>query len=77
MWYLKAVAGVFQQGMLFFKSLAPPKAYKGSLEEKAKEMMLRVFEPHLDLYLQEELDFFTKHAESEVADWEKKLSEQD
>ncbi|TDZ22594.1 F-box protein pof6 [Colletotrichum orbiculare MAFF 240422] len=76
-WYLKAVAGVFEQGMLFFKSLAPPKTQESNLEEKAKEMMLRVFEPHLDLYLQEELEFFTKHAESQVAEWEKKLSEQD
>ncbi|KAF6827428.1 exocyst complex component sec10 [Colletotrichum plurivorum] len=76
-WYLKAVAEVFQQGMLFFKSLAQPEASKETLEEKAKEMTLRLFEPHLDLYLQEELDFFTKQAESEVADWEKKLSEQD
>ncbi|CAI0642138.1 unnamed protein product [Colletotrichum noveboracense] len=76
-WYLKAVAGTFEQGMLFFKSVVPPKDSKSNLEEKAKEMMLRVFEPHLDLYLQEELDFFTRHAESEVAEWEKKLSEQD
>ncbi|KAK2065675.1 exocyst complex component Sec10 [Colletotrichum caudatum] len=75
--YLKAVAGVFEQGMLFFQSLAVPEAFKGSVEEKAKEMMLRVFEPHLDLYLQEELDFFTQRAETEVAEWEKKLSEQD
>ncbi|OLN84474.1 F-box protein pof6 [Colletotrichum chlorophyti] len=75
--YLKAVAGVFEQGMLFFTSLVPPKAFKGSLEGKAKEMMLRIFEPHLDLYLQEELDFFTQHAETQVAEWEKKLSDQD
>ncbi|KAL0944085.1 exocyst complex component sec10 [Colletotrichum truncatum] len=75
--YLKAIAGLFEQCMLFFKSLTLPKMSKSSLEEKTKEMMLRVFEPHLDLYLQEELDFFTKHAETQVAEWEKKLSEQD
>ncbi|OAA64520.1 secretion pathway protein sls2 [Niveomyces insectorum RCEF 264] len=44
---------------------------------RVKEMAFRTFEPHLDLYLQEELDFFTKHAETEVADWDRKLSEQD
>ncbi len=38
---------------------------------------MKLFEPHLDLYLQEELDFFTKNAEDEVAEWEKKLSEQE
>lgn len=47
------------------------------LRDKAKELGLAVFEPHLDLYLQDELDFFTKHAEAQVADWERRLSEQD
>ena len=75
--YLKAVSGIFEQTLLFFQSVTPPKGDSVDLKEKAKEMTLRVFEPHVDLYLQEELDFFTKHAESEVALWEKKLSEQD
>ncbi|KAG6003683.1 hypothetical protein E4U21_001791 [Claviceps maximensis] len=44
---------------------------------KAKELALKVFEPHFDLYLQEELEFFTKRAEEEVSQWEKKLSEED
>ncbi|EFX01117.1 secretion pathway protein sls2 [Grosmannia clavigera kw1407] len=44
---------------------------------KAKEMAYKTFEPHLDLYLQEELDFFRENAEKEVGDWDKKLSEQD
>ncbi|CRK01451.1 hypothetical protein BN1723_008762 [Verticillium longisporum] len=75
--YLKAVSGVFEQTMLFFQSLTPPKTSKETIETKAREMTIRVFEPHVDLYLQEELDFFTKHAESEVGTWEKRLSEQD
>ncbi|KAG6246432.1 hypothetical protein E4U24_003710 [Claviceps purpurea] len=44
---------------------------------KAKEQALKVFEPHFDLYLQEELEFFTKRAEEVVSQWEKKLSEED
>ncbi|KAI8658349.1 F-box domain-containing protein [Fusarium keratoplasticum] len=75
--YLKAVSGVFEQTMLFFQSLTPPKGSTRDIKEAAKELSLRVFEPHLDLYLQAELDFFTNHAETEVASWEKKLSEQD
>lgn len=75
--YLQVVSGLFEQNMLFFQSLAPPKASTRDLKETAKEMSLRVFEPHLDLYLQAELDFFTNHADAEVASWEKKLSEQD
>ncbi|KAI1036915.1 hypothetical protein LB503_003144 [Fusarium chuoi] len=75
--YLKAVSGVFEQTMLFFQSLTPPEGSKRDVKEMAKELCLRVFEPHLDLYLQAELDFFTNHADTEVASWEKKLSEQD
>lgn len=75
--YLQAVSGIFEQTMRFFQSLTPPKDSKVDIMGKAKELALKVFEPHLDLYLQEELDFFTKHAETEVSQWEKKLSEQD
>ncbi|KAF7555518.1 hypothetical protein G7046_g6536 [Stylonectria norvegica] len=75
--YLKAVSGIFEQTLLFFRSLTPPKESKEDIQIKAKELTLKVFEPHLDLYLQEELDFFTNHAETEVSVWEKKLSEQD
>lgn len=75
--YLKGVSGIFEQTRLFFRSVTPPKGAEEEVEEKAKEMSLRVFEPHLDLYLQDELDFFTNHAEMEVSMWEKKLSEED
>lgn len=75
--YLKAVSGVFEQTARLFQSLTPPQTCPEDLAAKAKELLLRVFEPHLDLYLQEELEFFTKHAELEVSQWEKKLSEQD
>ncbi|OAQ96317.1 hypothetical protein LLEC1_00122 [Akanthomyces lecanii] len=75
--YLKAVSGVFEQTMRFFQSLKPPGATKDKIRDMAKVMVLRVFEPHLDLYLQEELEYFTKKAEELVSQWEKKLSEQD
>lgn len=75
--YLTAVSGLFEQVYLFFRSVTAPHASSESIEEKAKEFCLRVFEPHLDLYLQEELDFFTRHAEGKVSSWDRKLSEQD
>lgn len=76
--YLKAVSGIFEQTMRFFESLTPPKGpAEEDITERAKQLTLKVFEPHLDLYLQEELDYFTKQAEIEVSQWEKKLSEQD
>ncbi|ORY71990.1 exocyst complex component Sec10-like protein [Pseudomassariella vexata] len=79
--YLKAASGLFEQCFAFAKLLDAPAGSEEKLEEKledrAKETALKVFEPHLDLYLQEELDFFTKHAEREVGNWDQKLSEQD
>ncbi|KFA75508.1 hypothetical protein S40288_01171 [Stachybotrys chartarum IBT 40288] len=75
--YLKAVSGIFEQTLLFFQSVKPPQDFKGNIDEKAVELTLRVFEPHVDLYLQEELDCFIRQADAEVADWDKKLSEQD
>ncbi|KAJ9142654.1 F-box protein pof6 [Pleurostoma richardsiae] len=75
--YLKAVSGLFEQCLQFLRALHAPKCSPEEKEEKIKGVALRVFEPHLDLYLQEELDFFTKHAEQEVQRWEKQLSEQE
>ncbi|KAK5993189.1 F-box protein pof6 [Cladobotryum mycophilum] len=75
--YLKAVSGIFEQTMRFYQTLTPPKGTDEETMAKAKELTLKIFEPHLDLYLQEELDFFTKQAGTEVSQWEKKLSEQD
>ncbi|KAI8633083.1 exocyst complex component Sec10-like protein [Xylariaceae sp. FL1651] len=75
--YLKAVSGLFEQCMQFVRSLESPQDSAFSLEDQAKAICLKVFEPHMDLYLQEELDNFTKYAEREVLNWEQKLSEQD
>ncbi|KAK4193004.1 exocyst complex component Sec10-domain-containing protein [Podospora australis] len=75
--YLKAVSGIFEQTMLFLRTLTPPKGSDVNQEEKAKGLALKIFEPHLDLYLQDEIDTFTAQAEKEVEEWDKKLSEQD
>jgi recyclin-1 len=75
--YLKAVAGLFEQCLAFARSLKPPTGSDEELEEHAKEIALHVFEQHLDLYLQDELDQFTLYAEREVANWDQRVSEQD
>ncbi|RDA90571.1 hypothetical protein CP533_2595 [Ophiocordyceps camponoti-saundersi (nom. inval.)] len=75
--YLKAVSCLFDQTTRFSRSLTPPPTTSKTSEDKAKELLLKVFEPHLDLFFQDELDFFTKQAELEVSQWEKKLSEHD
>jgi recyclin-1 len=75
--YLKAVSGIFEQSMRFALTLKPSKSSAEDFGEKVKTIVSRVFEPHVDLYLQEELDYFKKHAETQVGDWENKLSAQD
>ncbi|KAI1330064.1 exocyst complex component Sec10-like protein [Xylariaceae sp. FL0255] len=75
--YLKAVSGLFEQSMLFVQSLDAPQASESSLLDHAKEICLKLFESHLEMYLQEELDEFTRYAERQVGQWQQKLSEQD
>ncbi|KAI0397280.1 exocyst complex component Sec10-like protein [Xylariaceae sp. FL0594] len=75
--YLKAVSGLFEQCMQFVRSLDAPKGPGLSPDDHAKTICLSIFEPHMDLYLQEELESFTAYAEREVSNWEQKLSEQD
>ncbi|KAH6641524.1 exocyst complex component Sec10-like protein [Chaetomium tenue] len=75
--YLRAVSGIFEQMLQFLRTLTPPKGADVNQEARAKELVLKAFEPHLDLYLQDEIDEFARQAEEEVGEWEKKLSEQD
>lgn len=75
--YLRAVSGIFEQCLQFSRSLEVPGCTKEEKEATAKEQAYSVVEPHLDLYLQDELEFFQNKAEEEVGSWERKLSEQD
>jgi recyclin-1 len=75
--YLKAVSGIFEQTMQFGLSLKPSRNSGDDFLEKVKMVVSKVFEPHVDLYLQEELDYFKGLAEAEVGNWENKLSEQE
>jgi recyclin-1 len=75
--YLKAVAGVFEQALQLAISLQPTKASKPDFGEAAIRTICRCFEQHIDLYLQEELDYFKRKSASEVDLWEKRLIEEE
>ncbi|KAH8598214.1 exocyst complex component Sec10-domain-containing protein [Bisporella sp. PMI_857] len=75
--YLQAVSGIFEQSMQFGFSLKPSKNSGSDFPEKVKAIIARVFEPHIDLYLTDELDHFKRLAEAEVGNWESKLSAQE
>jgi recyclin-1 len=73
--YLKAVSGVFQQALRFSISVQPAKSSPKSFRESTKAVVIRAFEQHVDLYLQDELEFFNKHSQTEVDNWEQRLQE--
>lgn len=75
--YLKAVAGVFDQASQLAISLKPTKGSKANFQEEALHIISRCFEQHIDLYLQEELDFFKAKSVEQVEAWEKRLSEEE
>lgn len=75
--YLKAVAGIFDQASQLAISLKPTKGSKANFQEDAFRIISRCFEQHIDLYLQEELDFFKQKSVEQVEVWEKRLSEEE
>ncbi|KAL4948288.1 exocyst complex component Sec10-like protein [Aspergillus filifer] len=74
--YLTAVSGTFAQSMNLCDNLLPIQNSIDTFEELLHEAVAQVFEPHMDLYLAEELDFFRKGSEASVGEWDRQLSEQ-
>ena len=75
--YLKAVSITCDQALNFAKSLRPTVGAGDDFYEAVDQVINDVFEPHVTLYLVEELSFFKRQSEVEVNDWETRLSEQD
>ena len=75
--YLKAVSTTYGQSLNFANSLQPSINSYDNFDSTVEEVIAKAFEPHIDLYLIEEMSFFKRKSEGEVAEWEKKLSEQD
>ena len=75
--YLKSVSTTYEQSLGFAKSLRPTSESGDEFYETVDQVIARVYEPHIDLYLNEELKFFKQRSDSQVGEWEKQLSEQD
>lgn len=75
--YLKAVSATYEQSLNFAASLRPGRDSGDDFYETADEIIADAFEPHIDLYLNEELVFFKTTSDAEVSGWERQLSEQD
>jgi len=75
--YLKAVSGIYEQSLRFARSLQPTSTSSDEFYEAIDRVITKIFEPHIDLYLAGELDFFNHRSDAEVSEWERKLTEQD
>ena len=75
--YLKAVSGTYEQALNFAKSLQPTQLSGDEFYETLDQIIAGAYEPHIDLYLNEELDFFKLRSDTELGNWERQLSEQD
>ena len=74
--YLNAVSVTFVQCQNLFDTLLPIQNARSSFDEFLDSVITKVYEPHVDLYLAEELGHFRKQIESAVGDWDRQLSEQ-
>lgn len=74
--YLKTVSGTFIQTQNLLLEIPQSKhtteVYQAAIQKVASD----VYEPHLDLYLANELAFFKQTSEAEVEQWDRALSEQ-
>ncbi|KAB8273016.1 exocyst complex component Sec10-like protein [Aspergillus minisclerotigenes] len=74
--YLTAVSSTFAQCMNLSDTLLPIQSSAVNFEEFLEHVIAKVYEPHMDLYLAEELDHFRKCSEAAVDEWDRQLSEQ-
>lgn len=74
--YLTAVSVTFIQCMNLSDTLLPVKNSGENFDHYLDTVVAKIYEPHIDLYLAEELDFFRKTSEATVNDWDRQLSEQ-
>src|SRR5204862_8185854 len=74
--YLNTVSGTFAQTINFVRGLQAIQNSMDDFYEAAEHVIERTFEPHVDLYLAEELDQFRKNSNAAVSEWDRRLSEQ-
>ncbi|KAJ5133006.1 hypothetical protein N7448_007164 [Penicillium atrosanguineum] len=74
--YLTAISATFIQCMNLSESLLPIRNSGDKFEQYLDSVVCKIYEPHIDLYLAEELDHFRKISEATVSEWDRQLSEQ-
>ncbi|KAI5794551.1 exocyst complex component Sec10-like protein [Pyronema domesticum] len=76
--YLRAVTGLLKQSIEFAEQIPPGKhSTPEQFRQDVIQIIRRVFDAHVDLYLQEELDYAKNRYNEEVEMWEKHIADQD
>ncbi|KAK2731588.1 F-box protein: endocytic membrane traffic, recycling ReCYcling 1 [Myotisia sp. PD_48] len=74
--YIQTVSGTFAQLLNFIRGLQPIQISSTIFSEAAHQALELIYEPHMDLYLAEELSQFRNQADAIVVEWDRQLSEQ-
>lgn len=74
--YLRIISGTFAATTQFIQNVALPEEVDEATIARLNAIGGRIFAPHLETYLAEEIAFFRSKADSEVEQWDRALSEQ-
>ncbi|OAP62478.1 hypothetical protein AYL99_04683 [Fonsecaea erecta] len=74
--YLRIISGTFQATRQFIENVALLEDVDETIIARCNAIGTKIFAPHLETYLAEELAFFRHKADSEVEQWDRALSEQ-
>lgn len=74
--YLRVVSGSLQATSKFVQDFALPEDANQKIVDRAMAVLVRLFSPHLELYLNEEVAFFRETANKETDRWNRNLAEQ-
>lgn len=74
--FLRIVSGTFVQTRRFFHDYTAGDRPSDEMKMRTATVLTSIYEPHIDLYLSEELAAFKQKADAEIDQWDKALSEQ-
>ncbi|KAK4931846.1 F-box protein: endocytic membrane traffic, recycling ReCYcling 1, partial [Elasticomyces elasticus] len=74
--YLRVISGSLQSTSKFVQDYALPESADQAIIDRASKALVKLFEPHLQLYLDEELAYFRQQADNENNRWDKNRSDQ-
>ncbi|KAL9067323.1 MAG: hypothetical protein Q9157_006836, partial [Trypethelium eluteriae] len=75
--YLKAVSNTYDQMHQFGDSLKSSKGCKDDFAQQVNELIVLCLDPHVDPYMEKELEYFKMKCDAEVEAWDKQRSQEE